>query len=82
MLAVSPGSTDTEFQTVAGEKPHDAVPPEDVVSATVGALGKQPSVIVGSMNALRTFSIRFAPRALIARVAGMMMRGLVPESGH
>jgi hypothetical protein len=79
VLAVSPGSTDTEFQAVAGEKPHAAVPPTDVVNATVGALGKQPSVIVGNMNALRTFSLRFAPRALIARVAGMLMREYVPE---
>ena len=31
VLAVSPGPTDTEFQAVAGEKPHAAVPPEDVV---------------------------------------------------
>jgi short-subunit dehydrogenase len=78
VLAVSPGPTDTEFQAVAGEKPHAAVPPEDVVSATVGALGKQPSVIVGSVNALRTFSLRFAPRALIARVAEMVMRENLP----
>lgn len=79
VLAVSPGPTDTEFQTVAGEKPHAAVPPADVVDATVGALGKQPSVIVGNVNALRTFSLRFAPRALIARVAEMVMRENVPE---
>lgn len=82
VLAVSPGATDTEFQAVAGEKPHAAVPPEDVVSATVGALGKQPSVIVGSMNALRTFTLRFAPRAMIARVAEMVMRDNVPESAR
>jgi short-subunit dehydrogenase len=79
VLAVSPGSTDTEFQTVAGEAPHAAVPPQDVVDATVGALGKQPSVIVGSLNALRTFSLRFAPRALVPRVVQTMMRELVPE---
>jgi short-subunit dehydrogenase len=80
VLAVSPGATDTEFQAVAGEKPHAAVPPDDVVDATVGALGKQPSVIVGTFNALRTFSVRFAPRALIARVTEMVMRPNVPES--
>ena len=82
VLAVSPGPTDTEFQTVAGEKPHAAVPPSDVVDATVGALGKQPSVIVGNVNALRTFSLRFAPRAVIARVAEMVMRDNVPEDGR
>jgi len=78
VLAVSPGPTDTEFQAVAGEKAHAAVPPQDVVDATVGALGKQPSVIVGTANALRAFSLRFAPRALIARVAETVMRANVP----
>lgn len=80
MLAVSAGPTETEFQAVAGGKPHAAVPPEDVVSVAVGALGKQPSAIIGSANALRTFSLRFAPRALIARVAEMVMRGNLPAS--
>ena len=80
VLAVCPGPTDTEFQAVAGEKPHAGVPATDVVNATVGALGKQPSVIVGNMNALRAFSLRFAPRAWIARLAEMVMRENVPES--
>lgn len=82
VLAVCPGPTDTEFQTVAGEKPHAGVPATDVVNATVGALGKQPSVIVGNVNAIRAFALRFAPRALIARVAEMMMRENVPESSR
>jgi short-subunit dehydrogenase len=82
VLAVCPGPTDTEFQSVAGEKPHAAVPAADVVSATVGALGKQPSVIVGSMNALRAFSLRFAPRAVVARVAEMMMRQNIPDNAR
>jgi short-subunit dehydrogenase len=82
VLAVCPGPTDTEFQTVAGEKPHAGVPATDVVNATVGALGKQPSVIVGNMNALRAFSLRFAPRAVIARLAEMVMRDNVPESAR
>lgn len=82
VLAVSPGPTDTEFQAVAGETPHAAVPPADVVDATVGALGTQPSVIVGNFNAVRAFTLRFAPRALIARVSEMVMRGNVPEAGR
>jgi hypothetical protein len=82
VLAVSPGSTDTEFQAVAGEKPHAGVPASDVVDATVGALGKQPSVIVGNFNAIRTFGIRFAPRAVIARVVQMIMRENIPENAR
>jgi short-subunit dehydrogenase len=82
VLAVSPGSTETEFQAVAGEKPHAGVPASDVVDATVGALGKQPSVIVGNFNALRTFGIRFAPRAVIARVVQTIMRENIPEQAR
>ena len=82
VLAVSPGATDTEFQAVAGETPHAAVPPQDVVDATVGALGKQPSVIVGNLNAARAFMLRFAPRALVPRVVQSMMHELVPESSR
>ncbi len=82
VLAVSPGSTDTEFQAVAGETPHAAVPPRDVVDATVGALGRQPSVIVGNLNAARAFMLRFAPRALVPRVVQTMMHDLVPEASR
>jgi hypothetical protein len=34
------------------------------------------------MNALRAFSLRFAPRAVIARLAEMVMRDNVPESAR
>ncbi len=82
VLAVSPGPVDTEFQTVAGEKQHPGAKPEEVVSTALGALGRKPSVIVGSGNKVRAWSLRLVPRSLAARVAATVMRGFVPESLH
>jgi short-subunit dehydrogenase len=81
VLAVSPGPVDTEFQTVAGETPHPGIPPEQVVDETFAALGKKPSVVTGGLfMKARTWSIRLAPRAQIARIALGVMRGFIPES--
>src|SRR5207249_10918986 len=54
VIALSPGPVATEFQTVAGEKPHPGATPESVVETAFAALGKQPSVIVGGLNKART----------------------------
>lgn len=78
VLAVSPGPVDTEFQMVAGETPHPGARPEEVVRAAFAALGRKPSVVVGSVNKLRAWSVRLAPRALVARIAETVMRGNVP----
>ena len=78
VLAVSPGPVDTEFQTVAGETPHPGATPEQVVSASLAALGQKPSVIIGPVNKVRAWSVRLAPRALVARLAEQVMRANVP----
>src|SRR5581483_6916969 len=80
VLAVSPGPVETEFQAVAGEAPHPGASPESVVDEALAALGRRPSVITGGrLNKLRTWSIRFAPRAQVARIALGVMRGYLPE---
>jgi len=79
VLALSPGPVDTEFQAVAGEKPHPGATPESVVEAAFGALGKKPSVIVGGINKARTWSLRLAPRKQVAQLAMGVMRGYIPE---
>lgn len=82
VLSVCPGATETEFSAVANEKAHAAAPVADVVSATVGALGRRPSVVVGSVNALKVLSVRLGPRGLVARlVEALMRRQIVPQSG-
>lgn len=80
VLVLSPGPVETEFQAVAGEKPHPGATPESVVEDAFAALGRKPSVIAGAFNKVRTWSVRLAPRAQVARLALGVMRGFVPEA--
>jgi uncharacterized protein len=81
VLGVSPGPVETEFQAVAGETPHPGVTPESVVDEALAALGRKPSVITGgALNKMRTWSVRFAPRRQVARLALGVMRGFIPEA--
>lgn len=80
VLVLSPGPVETEFQTVAGETPHPGATPESVVEVAFQALGKKPSVIAGRLNKARTWGVRFAPRAQVARLAMGVMRGFVPDA--
>jgi short-subunit dehydrogenase len=79
VLALSPGPVDTEFQAVAGETPHRGATPESVVETALAALGRKPSVVAGSFNKARAWSVRLAPRALVARMAHGVMRQFIPE---
>jgi short-subunit dehydrogenase len=80
VLALSPGPVETEFQTVAGETAHPGATPESVVEVAFAALGKKPSVVAGGFNKVRAWTVRFAPRAQVARLAMGVMRGHVPEA--
>jgi hypothetical protein len=81
VLAVSPGPVETEFQGVAGETPHPGVTPESVVEEALAALGRKSSVVTGgAFNKMRTWSVRLAPRAQVARLALGVMRGFIPET--
>ena len=79
VLALSPGPVDTEFQAVAGETAHPGATPESVVDVALGALGRKPSVVAGGFNKARAWSVRLAPRALVARMAFGVMREFIPE---
>jgi len=75
LLALCPGPVATEFM------PHDAplmkrapnvTTPEEVVRVALRAFRRRRVVkIVGFLNALAAFLQRFAPRALVRRVAGL-----------
>lgn len=82
VLAVSPGPVDTEFQAVAGETPHAGTTPDEVVRVAFAALGRKPSVVVGSANKVRAWSVRLAPRAVVARLAEVVMRANVPAEAR
>ncbi len=79
VLVVEPGSTATEFQEVAGEKPHGGEPPAVVVEVALDALGHQPSVISGWFNWLRANAVaRLGPRPMVAYAARDMMAEQTP----
>jgi short-subunit dehydrogenase len=80
VLVLSPGPVDTEFQAVSGEVPHPGASPESVVDIAFAALGRKPSVVAGTLNKVRAWSVRFGPRAQIARLAMGVMRGVIPEA--
>jgi short-subunit dehydrogenase len=78
VLALCPGVTDTNFfEAARGHKPPARVSqtPEDVVDTALRGLARGKShVISGWTNFLMTQSERLAPRSVITRVAGRMMR--------
>ena len=73
VLALSPGSTPTEFQQVAGTQrlrsPGLTTTAAQVVDAALDALGRKPSVVPGAANALLVHGARLAPRSWVARLA-------------
>jgi hypothetical protein len=70
VLVLEPGSTQTEFQQVAGEIAHAGEPASRVVEVALDALGRQPSVVSGWWNWLRVnAAARLAPRSLVAYAA-------------
>jgi short-subunit dehydrogenase len=80
VLVVEPGSTETEFQEVAGEIPHSGETPEQVVRVALDALGRQSSVVSGWMNWLRAnAATRLLPRSLVAHVAEDAMAAQTPD---
>ena len=83
VLVVEPGTTETEFQELAGESPHPGESPDRVVEVSLRALGEQPSVIVGWFDWLRAnLATRFVPRALIAQVSRDVMAARMPSDLH
>jgi short-subunit dehydrogenase len=78
VLALCPGVTDTNFfEAARGHKPPARISqtPEEVVDVALRGLASGKShVISGWTNYLMTQSERLAPRSLVTRFAGRMMR--------
>ncbi len=78
VLALCPGSTDTNFFRVAGTRtpPRQITQtPDEVVATALRALERDKSFVVsGWGNFLMVEAGRFAPRSLVARVAGKILR--------
>lgn len=81
VLVLQPGPTETEFQDIAGEIPHDGEPASRVVEVALEALGRQPSVISGWVNYLRAnAAMRLPPRSWLALAARRFMARHTPPS--
>lgn len=78
VMALCPGVTDTNFfEAARGQKPpaRASQSPEEVVDTALRGLSRgQGHVISGWTNFLMTQSERLAPRSLVIRLAGRMMR--------
>ncbi len=78
VLALCPGSTDTNFFKVAGtDTPPRKITqtPEEVVETALAALDRGKShVVSGWGNFLMAESSRLAPRRLVTRIAGKILR--------
>jgi short-subunit dehydrogenase len=81
VLALEPGSTETEFQKVAGELPHSGQDAEEVAALGLRSLGQQPSVISGWFNWLRANAVgRLLTRPVAALCAAWYMERQTPDS--
>src|SRR6185369_9801817 len=83
VMALCPGVTETNFfEASRGEKPpaRASQTPEEVVDTALRGLARGKShVISGWVNRVMTESERLAPRSLVTRMAGRMMRGRYDE---
>jgi short-subunit dehydrogenase len=86
VMALCPGVTDTNFfEAARGQKPPVRVSqsPEEVVDVALRGLARGKShIISGWTNFLMTESERLAPRSLVTRVAGRMMRSQHKKSSE
>jgi uncharacterized protein len=80
VAVLEPGSTQTEFQAVAGELAHPGDFVEIVARTGLEALGQQPSVLVGWYNWLRAnFVSRLLTRPVAIHAAHAVMAAQTPE---
>lgn len=80
VLVLEPGSTETEFQEVAGELPHPGQSAEEVAALGLRSLGEQPSVISGWSSWIRANAVtRLLTRPIAALAAHGYMQRQTPE---
>lgn len=80
VLVLEPGSTETEFQEVAGEVAHSGHRADEVAALGLRSLGEQPSVISGWFNWIRANAIgRLLTRPIATLGASSYMAKQTPE---
>jgi short-subunit dehydrogenase len=80
VVVLEPGSTETEFQEVAGEIAHSGENADEVARRGLMALGEQPSVMTGWFNWIRAnVASRLLTRPISAHVAHSVVAERAPE---
>jgi short-subunit dehydrogenase len=80
VVVLEPGSTETEFQAVAGEISHSGHSADDVARRGLAALGEQPSVIVGWINWIKVNAAsRLMTRPILAHTTHALIAKQTPE---
>ncbi len=77
VLALCPGSTETEFHQIAGSRSVAAMAVQPVVDLAIKKLGKKPVAIPGWHNRSLVYLLKFTPRRLHTFFAGRVMGKLV-----
>jgi hypothetical protein len=77
VLALCPGSTDTEFHQISGSRPVAAMAVGPVVRLALHKLGKTSVAIPGWHNRLLVYLLKFTPRRAHTYFAGKVMGNLV-----
>jgi short-subunit dehydrogenase len=77
VLALCPGSTETEFHAVAGAPSVAAMPVAPVVATAISQLGKKPVAIPYWRNRLLVYMLKVTPRRLHTYFAGRVMRRVI-----
>jgi short-subunit dehydrogenase len=80
VLVLEPGSTETEFQAIAGELAHSGQSADEVAALGLRSLGEQPSVISGWRNWLRANAVgRLLTRPIAALGAHRYIAKQTPD---
>ncbi|MDA1114532.1 MAG: SDR family oxidoreductase [Planctomycetota bacterium] len=82
LIAVCPGTTNTEFHAVAGGVATfgGMADPDDVVSQSLHLLGRKISFLHGLRNKLLCFPNRLVPRSWVAAISGKVIQASTKET--
>ena len=76
VLALSPGSTNTEFERVSRKTSRlIRAEPDKVVKTAFKALGKKPAVVHGFINKTLILNVRILPARIAVTLAGIISYG-------
>lgn len=76
VLALCPGTTEAEFQEIAGTRMFMPMPAKAVVQSALKKLGLKNVVIPGILNRLNVLSIKLLPRNWSTRIFGRVIRSI------